>query len=429
MLFEYFNIFLTPQIFTKKNDTFIDNLYIMIIYGFEFRKAPFLKGFLSMGLFLLLLLFPLISFNQTAADEANFAQCKACHTIGGGQLVGPDLKGISEKRDEVWLIKFIQNSTELIQSGDALAKQVFEENSNIPMPPHALTDEQVKGVLLYIANDGKLSAEEIAKAEAEAATKTAEVAPEHDKITEVLAERKRDDYNKMKLTFYIVMILMLISIFDLLVTKFIKARWIHFVIILVAVYIGGELLFVEAAGLGRQQYYQPDQPIAFSHQIHAGQNQIDCEYCHFTAGESMHAGIPPVETCMNCHNLVKEGKKTGKEEIAKIYAAIDNNKPIEWVKVHNLPDHVYFNHAQHVNVGQLECEECHGDVENMDEIIQAEDLSMGWCVECHRTTEVQFASNNFYGQYKELHEQLKNGDKKAIMVTDIGGEDCQKCHY
>ena len=403
----------------------------MIRNGFELQKTSRLQSFLSrglgIGLFILLSFSPFILTSQTAGDEANFAQCKACHTIGGGKLVGPDLKGITEKRDEAWLIKFIQNSTDLIQSGDALAKQVFEENSKIPMPPHALSDEQVKGVLLYIANGGKLSAEEIAKAEAEA--KTAEVAPTHDKITEVLAERKRDDYNKMKFTFYIVMILMLISIFDLLVTKFIKARWIHFVIILVALYIGGELLFVEASGLGRQQYYQPDQHIAFSHQIHAGQNQIDCEYCHFTAGESMHAGIPPMETCMNCHSQVKEGKTTGKTEIAKIYAAIENNKPIEWIKVHNLPDHVYFNHAQHVNVGQLECEQCHGEVEKMDQIIQTEDLSMGWCVECHRTTEVQFASNNFYGQYKELHKQLKNGNKKAIMVTDIGGEDCQKCHY
>ncbi len=403
----------------------------MIRNGFELQKATRLRGFFSrglgIGLFILLSFSPFISNSQTAADEANFAQCKACHTIGGGKLVGPDLKGINDLREEAWLIKFIQNSTELIASGDALAKQVFEENSNIPMPPHALSDEQVKGILIYIANDGKLSPEEIAKAEA--AAKTVEIAPEQGKASEVLAEMKREDYRNMRNTFIIMLVLMLISIFDLAVTKFIKARWIHYIIILIALTVGSELLFVEATSLGRQQYYQPDQPIAFSHKVHAGQNLIDCEYCHFTADKSLHAGIPPVETCMICHNLVKEGQTTGKDEIAKIYAAIENNKPIEWVKVHNLPDHVYFNHAQHVNVGKLECEECHGEVEKMDEIIQVEDLSMGWCVECHRTTEVQFASNNFYGQYKELHEQLANGDKKVITVTDIGGEDCQKCHY
>ena len=399
----------------------------MIIYGFELQKAPWTKGFLSMGLFLLLLMFPLISFSQTAADEANFVQCRACHTIGGGKLVGPDLKGITEKREEVWLIKFIQNSTELIQSGDALAKQVFEENSNIPMPPHALTDEQVKGMLTYIANGGKLPpGAEPAKTEV---VETTQTNSSESTVPGLAAETKRDDFNRIRTTFIILLVLMLIALFDLSVTKFLKAKWIHIVIILTALTVGGELLFEEASGLGRQQYYQPDQPIAFSHKIHAGQNQIDCEYCHFTADKSMHAGIPPMETCMNCHAQIKEGKTTGKTEIAKIYTAFETGKPVEWVKVHNLPDHVYFNHAQHVNVGQLECEQCHGEVEKMDQIIQVEDLSMGWCVECHRTTEVQFASNNFYGQYKKLHEQLKNGDKKAIMVTDIGGEDCQKCHY
>ena len=424
MLLKYFNIYLTTE-FLPKTTVIFDNLYIMIINGFVLRKTLSLSGFLSMGLFVLLLFFPIISNSQTAADEANFAVCKACHTIGGGKLVGPDLKGIGERRDEAWLTKFIQNSTAMIEAGDADAIKVFEENLSIPMPPNNLTDEQVKGVLLYIANDGKLVAGEVTQT-TEEVTGEAEV---HEEADMILAEMKREDYRNMQNTFIIMIILMLISIFDLAVTKIVKAKWIHYIIILIALTVGGELMFVEAAGLGRQQYYQPDQPIAFSHKVHAGQNKIDCEYCHYTANRSLHAGIPTMGTCMNCHNVVKEGKTTGKVEIAKIYAAIENNKPVEWVKVHNLPDHVYFNHAQHVNVGQLECEDCHGEVEKMDEIIQVEDLSMGWCVECHRTTEVQFASNKFYDQYSQLHEQLKNGDKKAIMVTDIGGEDCQKCHY
>jgi hypothetical protein len=143
----------------------------------------------------------------------------------------------------------------------------------------------------------------------------------------------------------------------------------------------------------------------------------------------LHAGIPPVELCMNCHSQVKKGKQTGEKEIAKIYAAIENNKPIEWIKVHNLPDHVYFNHAQHVNVGKVECEECHGEVEKMDVIIQTEPLSMGWCIDCHRDKEVQFTNNKFYEQYNKLHEQMKDGKINKVTVQMIGGDECQKCHY
>lgn len=404
----------------------------MIINGFVSPKAPRKTGFftrsLGIGLFILLLLnFPQLSFGQTAADEANFAQCKACHTIGGGKLVGPDLQGVNERHDEAWLIKFIQNSTKMIEAGDPVAVKLFEENNKIPMPPHNLSDEEVKGILQYIANGGKLAEGEVSAT----ASKTEEVAGAsiHDPDEEIVAEMKRQDFRNMRNTFILVVILMLISIFDLAVSKIIKARWIHFIIILISISIGGELLFVETASLGRQQYYQPDQPIAFSHKIHAGQNQIDCQYCHFTADKSMHAGIPPAATCMNCHSQVKEGKKTGTKEIAKIYDAIDNNKPIEWVKVHNLPDHVYFNHAQHVNVGKVTCAECHGEVEKMDEIIQVKDLSMGWCIECHRTKDVQFANNKFYDNFAQMHEKLKSGEKKTVKVVDIGGEECQRCHY
>jgi hypothetical protein len=315
----------------------------------------------------------------------------------------------------------------MVQAGDELAVKVFEENLKIPMPAHNLTDDQVKGILLYIANDGKIVGGEVAKTETTTASDEEMAAAEE--TVKLLAEMKRDTRRNMRSTFIIMIILLVISIFDLAVSKLVKARWIHIVIILVSVAILGELTFVEAVSLGRQQYYQPDQPIAFSHKVHAEQNKIDCKYCHFTADKSMHAGIPPVETCMNCHSQVKKGKKTGTEEIAKIYAAIENNKPIEWVKVHNLPDHVYFNHAQHVNVGKIDCQECHGEVQKMDEIIQVNDLSMGWCIECHRTQSVQFASNKFYEQYTKLHQKMKDGEMTSVTVQDIGGDECQKCHY
>jgi len=381
------------------------------------------KGLLLSGFFTLLLCTNL-SFGQTAEAEANFAVCKACHTIGGGKLVGPDLQGVTERHDEDWLIKFIQNSQELINAGDPAAVKVFEEYNKIPMPPNNLTPDQVRDLLLYIENGGKVAGSEVG----ETAQEEAEEVVEEGESTELLAEMKREDARHLQATFIAMVVLILLALFDLLVTKIIKQKWIPVVILIIAVIISGEVIFVEATNLGRQQYYQPEQPVWFSHKVHAGQNQIDCKYCHFTADKSMHSGIPPVAVCMNCHNQVKKGKITGEAEIAKVIDAYNNGEPIEWVKVHNLPDHVYFNHSQHVNVGKMDCTECHGDVEKMDEIIQVNDLSMGWCIDCHRTKEVNFA-NKFYDQYKQLHEEIAKGEKSRVLVTDVGGEDCQRCHY
>ena len=396
----------------------------MIINNIIRNNSLSYRGLITSGFLAFFLLVSAFAFSQTAEDEKNYQQCKACHTLGGGQLVGPDLKGINDKRDEAWLISFIQNSQEMVQSGDEQAVKVFNENNKIPMPSHNLSDDQVNGILLYIANDGNL-------APGEAALVTEETAEFKvaDDPAQLLVERRRDEQQNMKWVFIVMAILFVISVFDLSVLKIVKAKWIHYIIMLTALAIIGEIVFVEAAGLGRQQYYQPDQPIWFSHEVHSGQNQIDCEYCHFTADKSMHAGIPPVETCMNCHNQVKEGKQTGTAEIAKIFEAFEKNKPIEWVKVYNLPDHVYFNHAQHVNIGQIECEDCHGLVEKMDQVIQEPDLSMGWCVDCHRTETVQFASNKFYEQYTELHEKIASGEMPNVTVQNIGGDECAKCHY
>jgi hypothetical protein len=381
------------------------------------------KRFLLSGFFTVLL-FSNLSFGQTAEAEANFVVCKACHTIGGGKLVGPDLQGITERREEAWLIKFIQNSQELIEAGDPIAVQVFEEYNRIPMPPNNLTPDQIRDLLLYIENGGKVAETEVGAAEEIVEEKTAE----EESDAQLLAELKREDARHLQATFIAMVVLILLALFDLLVTKIIKQKWIPTVIIIISVIIIGEVIFIEASNLGRQQYYQPEQPIWFSHKIHSGQNQIDCKYCHYTADKSMHSGIPPVAVCMNCHNQVKKGKITGEAEIAKVVDAYNNGVPIRWIKVHNLPDHVYFNHSQHVNVGKMDCAECHGEVEKMDEIIQVNDLSMGWCIECHRTREVQFG-NKFYEQYKQLHEEIAKGEKSKVFVTDVGGEDCQRCHY
>jgi len=209
--------------------------------------------------------------------------------------------------------------------------------------------------------------------------------------------------------------------------------------VLVVFVLLGYWLVDSAVHLGRQQGYQPTQPIRFSHALHAGKHKIDCQYCHSTAYQGKHSNIPSLNTCMNCHKNVSKGPKYGTEEIAKIYDAVGWDPetktyskpahPIEWIRIHNLPDHVFFSHAQHVNAGKVECQTCHGPIENMEEVYQYSPLSMGWCINCHRNTEVQFASNNFYSAYGKIHEDLKNHKIDKVTVETIGGTECQKCHY
>jgi hypothetical protein len=251
-----------------------------------------------------------------------------------------------------------------------------------------------------------------------------------------------------------------------------------------------------AINLGRQQGYQPDQPIKFSHATHAGLHKIDCKYCHDGARRSKHSVIPAANTCMNCHKAIEKGSTYGTAELTKIFASIgydpstdkyienydelktediekiykkwiadeyvkDNSTldregerlieeqwdaivssltdpdngddkiqgPIEWVRIHNLPDHVYFNHAQHVTVGKVECQQCHGKVEAMEVVEQYSPLSMGWCINCHRETDVQFADNEYYKSFEIYHEELAKGKRKGVTVEEIGGLECQKCHY
>lgn len=185
----------------------------------------------------------------------------------------------------------------------------------------------------------------------------------------------------------------------------------------------------EAIALGRSENYEPDQPIKFSHAVHVKQNKIDCLYCHASAEYSKAAGIPSANVCLNCHTLVREGTRTGRFEIDKIHEAIEKQQPIEWVRIHNLPDYTYFNHSQHVTAGKIECQTCHGPVEEMDRVKQVSDLSMGWCINCHRDTEVQFLDNAFYDKYEQLHKDLKEGKIDRVTAEKIGATDCMKCHY
>ena len=226
--------------------------------------------------------------------------------------------------------------------------------------------------------------------------------------------------------------------------------------------VGGYYTANALIDFGRQKNYQPEQPIYYSHKVHAGINQISCLYCHGAAMDSKHAAIPSVNVCMNCHKTITSYEKgpklfredgtevNGTKEIEKLYsyagfdpknaAAWDPSKakPIVWTKIHSLPDHVYFNHSQHIKAGKVQCQSCHGEITNMDEVYQFSELSMGWCVNCHRDTKVDFykidssgkaTGNKFYSIYEKFHNDIKSGKMDSVTVKDIGGLECQKCHY
>lgn len=245
-------------------------------------------------------------------------------------------------------------------------------------------------------------------------------------------------------------------------------RWAGLIIVLFVLWLL-KLAWDGLYNIGVFQGYQPQQPIKFSHAKHAGELKIACVYCHTGATQSKHATIPSPSTCMNCHMAVKEGPKYGKTEIAKIYASIGYNpntdrfienytsmpyeevskifaewlegtgneyrsvepffqKPINWVQIHKLPDHAYFNHAQHYNVGQIECQTCHGPVQEMEEVYQYAPLTMGWCINCHRETPVKWEGNAYYARLHDfLKARYREGDK--FTVSRIGGLECGKCHY
>lgn len=219
------------------------------------------------------------------------------------------------------------------------------------------------------------------------------------------------------------------AVVELIFLRKIKLRFIPLIILLAAFGIQVRMIVTDAIKLGRQESYAPDQPIKFSHKVHAGDNGIDCMYCHTTVEQGKSAGIPATNLCMNCHILIREGTNSGKFEIAKVVDAAENGNPVEWNRVHNLPDHVFFSHAIHVGSGKLDCAQCHGAVEKMDLMTQHSDLSMGWCINCHRETQVNFTDNKYYEHHLKLHEDLKAGIIDSVTAQDIGANDCMRCHY
>jgi hypothetical protein len=224
-------------------------------------------------------------------------------------------------------------------------------------------------------------------------------------------------------------VLFVISSVDLIIKKIYKKPRINWAIISVTGVVITWILAANAIRFGRSRGYSPVQPIKFSHAVHAGQNRIDCNYCHFSARSSKTSGIPSANICMNCHLLVRTGTRSGMTEINKVVTAYESKKAVNWVRIYRLPDFVFFSHAQHVTAGGIQCETCHGNVKEMHRLTQVPDLSMGWCIRCHDTRKVNFSNPYYQAHFKVLYDSLKTGKIDSVRVVDIGGRNCGKCHY
>ena len=363
--------------------------------------------------------------------------CSICHAIDE-KIIGPPLRDVHKRRPEAWMIRFIRNSQKVIQSGDEYAVQLYEEYGKTQMTAFDFSDEEILSIIDYIKSESEKSLE---------VTDSAGTSMETPSI--------HSDTRTPAYLFFIiggiflllVLFLVILSIVLMLLRRSIaddktlapEAReealegvnWRKFLssygLVGFAVFLLCAVLFkMVIDGLytvGVQQYYEPTQPIAFSHKLHAGTHKIDCNYCHTGVRKSKHANIPSANICMNCHNEIKKDSP----EVQKIYTALSTNTPIEWVRVHNLPDLAYFDHAQHVAVGKVACQTCHGPVEEMEVVYQHANLTMGWCVNCHRETAVQTKDNQYYERLLQFHEE--KGIKAAMNVQDIGGLECARCHY
>lgn len=387
-----------------------------------------------------------------AGEKLYKGNCASCHLINK-KLIGPALAGVYDKYEREWLYKWIKNSQALIKSGDERAIAIYEEyNQSVMTAFPTLKDSDIDNILTYIKvetdfPDVSSTAQEVVNAEGEGvaivdegwtptriflAIITAILLVIAFVLTRLVASmdnivREREGRPQAK---------------PVTLGRIVNNRAFRIAATLLLFGLLSYTTYENAVSLGYQQGYQPTQPIKFSHKLHAGQWQIECQYCHSGAYHGKSAVIPSTNICMNCHKQIKEGPQYGTEEIAKIYASIGwdpetekyiegyDQKPVEWVRIHNLPDHVYFNHAQHVNAGQLECQTCHGEIQNMEVVYQENNLGMGWCMDCHRNQNVKFTSNDYYlHHYEKLHKAIKDGEVSTVTVEDVGGTECQKCHY
>ncbi len=395
--------------------------------------------------------------------------CAACHALNR-KMTGPALANVEtrlaeeEGLDKEWLYAWIRNSAGMISDGDAYALKIYNEYNQAAMNAFpTLSDQDIEDILAYTA------APPPAPVAAAAAAETAETGVSDSGIT-----------NEIVLGVLILvfgLLVMMLFLVNKTLRRIAEANgvvierekaakgipiWKAFAQNQFLVLVFSIFLLLAAAyfaygwfmQVGIDQGYAPIQPIHYSHKIHAGDNKIECKYCHSSSRVSKHSGIPSLNVCMNCHKSIYEytGNPEGPSpediaqgytnefytaEIKKLYKAVGwdeenqqytgESQPVEWVRIHNLPDLAYFNHSQHVTVAGIECQTCHGPVEEMEIMYQYSSLTMGWCIECHRETNVNMADNEYYAS---IHEELsrKYGVEK-LTAAQMGGLECGKCHY
>ncbi len=418
----------------------------------------FLLRFVRKGVLLGLLFF--LSYISVSAQDGKAIftnNCQTCHALDR-QLTGPALRGVNERgpwTDRKNLIKWVHNPGGFIPTTEYTKNLAATFGQIMPSFPQ-LADNEINAIFDYI--------------------KTAP--PPGPTTTPGTTSTETQSSGNGELIFGIIsIVLAIVALILMQVNSSLKKLsddkerilrpeavpfWRNKIYIalfaLLFFVVGGFYVAKSAIGLGRQRGYQPTQPIYFSHKVHAGVNQINCLYCHGSAWESKHAGIPTLNICMNCHKVINAYEKgpkiydennneiNGTAEINKLYKYAgftpgpgaqwdpSKGKSPEWVKIHNLPDHVYFNHAQHTRVGGVACQNCHGNIQEMNKVYQASELSMGWCINCHRASKVNFnyndsTGNKFYSIYEKFHNDIKGGRMDSVTVKDIGGTECQKCHY
>jgi hypothetical protein len=339
----------------------------------------------------------------------------------------------------------VKNSSKVVASGDEYAVKIFNEYQKQQMPSFQLSDAEITSIVSYItAEEGKATA-----VGGGAAAKVDGAAPEAGAAAAGTEAGAGKYVDLLLIVLVVVMIVLVVTLViianimkdvlrgrkdldgrdvELLEQRFdwsqlYKSKLVRGLALGIFVLV---VLYESVQGvmaIGLTQGYQPTQPIAFSHKLHAGQHQINCAYCHTSVYKSKSANIPSANICMNCHSQIK----TESPEIKKIYRAIQKNQPIQWVRIHNLPDLAYFNHSQHTQVGGIECQTCHGPIENMDVVYQYSALTMGWCINCHRETPLNTKGNAYYDNLVKLHD--KENGAVPFTVSSNGGTECSKCHY
>ena len=414
---------------------------------------------------ILLSLFALLATNAFAQEQEPDpmvgkklfnANCAACHKLNK-KAVGPALRGVTAKYEREWLYSWIKNSAAMIKSGDAQAVAIWEEYNRTAMNAFPqLSNADIDNILAYTDYVPPVTAPPAGTAPVGVAVPASGITNEI--ILAVLA------------LVFVMLIIMLLLVQKTLLRiaaasgveiapeerpkrtpiwqAFVQNQFLVFVSVIFLLLSSAYFAYGYLMQVGVDQGYMPVQPIHYSHKIHAGANQIECKYCHSSARVSKHSGIPSLNVCMNCHKNIAEyngeedlengyTKDFYTNEIKKLYAAVgwdeDNQRytgesqPVKWVRIHNLPDFVYFNHAQHVQVGEIECQTCHGPVEEMEVMYQYSPLTMGWCINCHRETNVKVESNEYYSK---IHEELsKKYGVEKLTAAQMGGLECGKCHY